>query len=98
MTWRRLTPNRIVGMKFFCAMGEMFSLADLGRNAIETSGHRLIQTNFRVRCPHGKRVIYYCPCGQIAISSGDKIVGVADDASECELTPCKSVERRSNHT
>ena len=84
-------------MKFFCATAEMFSLADLRGNAIEINRHRLIRTNFRVRGPQGKRIVHYCPCGQVAISSGDKIVGVADDASECELTPCKSVERRSDH-
>jgi len=95
MTWQRLTPSRIIGMKFFCAMAEMFSLADLRGNAIEINGHKLIQTNFRVRGPQGKRVIYYCPCGQVAIGSGDKILGVADDASESDLTLCKSLDRRS---
>jgi len=29
MTWQRLTANRIVGIRFFCAMAKMFSLADL---------------------------------------------------------------------
>jgi hypothetical protein len=94
MTWRRLTANRIVAMRFFCTMGERFSLANLYENAIEISGHRLIRTNFRVRGPQGKTVIYYCPCGQIAISRDDRIVGLADDASECELTPCTYLKPR----
>lgn len=90
MIWQRLTPSRIVGMKFFCAMAEMFSLADLRGNAIETNGHKLLQTKFRVHGSLEIGIIYYCRCGQIAISRGDKVVGVADDASECELAPCKS--------
>jgi hypothetical protein len=95
MTWRNLTANRIFAMRVFCAMGELFSVADLSERAIDISGHRLIRTAFRVRRPQGKTAIFYCPCGQIAIDRGDKIVGLADDASECELTPCTYLERRS---
>lgn len=79
-------------------MGELFSLADLYENAINISGHRLIRTAFRVRVPQGKAAILYCPCGQIAVDRGDKIVGLAADASECELTLCTYLERRSRHS
>ena len=63
-------------MRVFCAMGELFSLADLSERAIDISGHRLIRTAFRVRGPQGKTAIFYCRCGQIAIDRGDKIVGL----------------------
>jgi hypothetical protein len=98
MTWRRLTARRIVAMRVLCSMGELFSLADLYENAINIRGHRLIRTAFKVREPQGKTAIYYCWCGQIAIERGDKIVGVAADASEGELTPCAYLWRRSSQT
>lgn len=98
MTWRHLTARRIVAMRVLCSMGDLFCLADLYENAINIRGHLLIRTAFKVRDPQGKMAIYYCRCGQIAIEHGDKIVGVADDASESELTPCAYLGRRSSHT
>ncbi len=98
MTWRRLTAKRIVAMRVLCTIGELFSLADLSENAINVRGHRFIQTVFRLRGPRGEKVIYYCPCGQIAIDRADRVVGLADDASERELTPCAHLERRSRRS
>ena len=69
-------------------MGDLFSLADPRGRVIYIRGHRLNRPTFRIRGPQGTMAIYYCPCGQIAIERGDRVVGLANDGSESELAPC----------
>jgi hypothetical protein len=88
MTWGQLTANRIMVTRFFCGMAEQFAVADLYQNAIDVNGHRFIRTAFKVRDAVGKRAIYYCPCGQIAIARNVGVEAVDDHGSKSELAPC----------
>jgi len=74
-------------------MAEQFAVADLYQNAIDVNGHRFIRTAFKVRDAEGKREIYYCPCGQIAIARNVGVEAVDDNGSKSELAPCRYLVR-----
>jgi hypothetical protein len=74
-------------------MAEQFAVTDLYQNAIDVNGHRFIRTAFKVRDAVGKRAIYYCPCGQIAIAGNVGVDAVDDNGSKSELAPCRYFER-----
>jgi hypothetical protein len=95
MTWGQLTTNRITVTRFLCGMAEQFALADLHQNAIDVNGHRFIRTAFKVRDAVGKRAIYYCPCGQIALARNNAGVEAVDDNGlKSELAPCSYFVKR----
>jgi hypothetical protein len=90
MTWGQLTANRITVTRFLCGMAEQFAVADLYQSAIDVNGDRFIRTAFKVRDAVGKRAIYYCPCGQIAIARNNVGVDAVDDSgSKSALAPCR---------
>jgi hypothetical protein len=54
----------------------------LYQNAIGLNGQRFIRTAFKVRDAAGKREIYNCPCGQIAIAGNIGVDAVDDNGSK----------------
>ena len=82
--------RHIAILRFLCALGEQFSVADLYRNAIAFSGHRFVRTTFKARQNSGRVPLYYCRCGEIALRDefSEDFVGLTRDGSNLRIGTC----------
>lgn len=84
------SARHIAIMRFLCALGEQFSVADLYRNAIAFSGHRFVRTTFKTRQNGARAPLYYCRCGEIALRDEftEDFVGLTRDGWNRRIGIC----------
>jgi hypothetical protein len=84
------SARHIAIVRFLCALGGQFSVADLYRNAIAYGGHRFIRTTFKTRQNGARAPLYYCRCGEIALQDefSEDFVGLTRDGSNRRIGTC----------
>ncbi len=87
----QVRARHIAVIRFLCGLGIQFSATDFRGNAITYSGHRFLQTIFKIQRNGGRSSVYYCPCGEMAVrddSLGDFVI-FASDASSGQVQACR---------
>jgi hypothetical protein len=82
--------RHIAIVRFLFDLGAQFSVSDLCRNAIASSGHRFIPTRLKTRQNGGRVPLYYCRCGEIALRNEftEDFVGLIRNGSNRPLGMC----------
>jgi hypothetical protein len=88
---RSAATIRVAVITQACEMAAQFATAGLGNNTIDYAGHRFVPSALKLRTVRGKRCIYYCKCGRVAVRDNTEttFLGLGNGAAEVTLDACR---------